>query len=85
MAYELTTTFSFDGENDHDIVVTFDYTPPRRERGPTYDCGGEPAEPAGIEYGDITVDGIPATSAQADAVMESDSIYEACCEWAQDE
>ena len=86
MAYELTTHFSFDdGETEHDIVVTFDYTRGYPEQGPSYSSGGEPACAPEVDYGDITVDGIPATTAQADAIMNSDRIYEKCCEWAQDD
>lgn len=85
MAYELTTVFSFDGENEHDIVVTFDYTPGQREIGPSMNDPGSPAEPPEIEYGDITVDGIPATSTQSDQIIESDSIWQKCIDWAQDD
>jgi hypothetical protein len=43
MKFQYTTTHSFDGENDHDLVITYIYTPPSPARGPTYSCGGEPA------------------------------------------
>jgi hypothetical protein len=85
MAYELSTVYSFDGENEHDIVVTFDYAPGQRETGPSYASGGEPGCPAEIEYGDITVDGIPATRNQADQIMESHSIWQKCLDWVRDD
>ena len=39
-----------------ELLITADYLPPISERGPTYDCGGEPAEPASVE--NVTVDGL---------------------------
>lgn len=35
---------------DLEIFVTFNYTPGRPESGPSYYSGGEPAEPAEVEF-----------------------------------
>ena len=36
-----------------ELTFTAEYHPAIPERGPTYDCGGEPGEPAGVE--DVTL------------------------------
>ena len=76
MKFQYTTTHSFDGENDHDLVITYIYTPPSPARGPTYDCGGEPAGYTEVEVIAMLVDGIPATHEQLCQVDECTRLYE---------
>ena len=76
MKFQYTTTHSFDGENDHDLVITYIYTPPSPARGPTYDCGGEPAGYTEVEVISMLVDGIPATHEQLCQVDECTRLYE---------
>jgi hypothetical protein len=71
MKFQYTTTHSFDGENDHDLVITYIYTPPSPARGPTYSCGGEPAGYTEVEVIAMLVDGIPATHEQLCQEMET--------------
>jgi hypothetical protein len=67
---------SFDGENDHDLIITYIYTPPSPARGPTYDCAGEPPEYTEVEVISMLVDGVPATHEQLCQVDESTRLYE---------
>jgi hypothetical protein len=69
-------THSFDGENDHDLIITYIYTPPLPERGPSYDCAGEPAEYTEVEVISMLVDGVPATMEQLCQLDECTRLYE---------
>jgi hypothetical protein len=69
-------THSFDGENDHDLVITYIYTPPSPPRGPTYSCGGEPAEYTEVEVISMLVDGVPATHDELCQLDECTRLYE---------
>ena len=69
-------THSFDGENDHDLVITYIYTPPSPARGPTYDCAGEPQEYSEVEAISLLVDGVPATMEQLCQLDECTRLYE---------
>jgi len=70
-------THSFDGENDHDLVITYIYTPPSPARGPTYSCAGEPAEyTAEVEVISMLIDGVHATHDQLSEVDENTRLYE---------
>ena len=70
-------THSFDGENDHDLIITYIYTPPAPQRGPTYSCAGEPAEYTEVEVISMLIDGVPATHDQLSEVDENTRLYEA--------
>ena len=70
------TTWSFDGENDHDLIITYIYTPPSPQRGPSYDSGGEPAEYTEVEVISMLIDGVPATHDQLCQVDENERLYE---------
>ena len=70
------TTWSFDGENDHDLIITYIYTPPSPQRGPTYGCAGEPAEYTEVEVISMLIDGVPATHDQLCQVDENERLYE---------
>jgi len=67
---------SFDGENDVKLEITYEYTPPTPERGPTYDCAGEPQEYTEVVVISLLVDGVPATMEQLCQVDESERLYE---------
>jgi hypothetical protein len=41
-----------------EVLVEYAYHPGYPERGPTYDCGGEPAEPASVEIQRVTAGGV---------------------------
>ncbi|CAB4167947.1 hypothetical protein UFOVP868_70 [uncultured Caudovirales phage] len=69
-------THSFDGENDVALTIQYEYTPPSPARGPTYDCGGEPAGYAEVEVISMLVDGVPATNEQMCQVDECTRLYE---------
>jgi hypothetical protein len=66
---------SFDGENDVDLIITYIYTPPSPQRGPTYSCGGEPAEYT-VEVISMLVDGVPATHDELCQVDECERLYD---------
>jgi hypothetical protein len=70
------TAHSFDGENDHDLIITYEYTPPSPARGPTYSCAGEPAEYTEVEVISMLIDGVPATHDQLSEVDECERLYE---------
>ena len=72
----LETTFEFDGENEHNIKLTYFYTPATPQRGPTHDCGGEPPEAQSIETLALEVDGAPATFEQFDDAQTSDYLWD---------
>jgi hypothetical protein len=74
--HTLETTFEFDGENEHNIKLTYFYTPGHAARGPTYDCGGEPPEGASVETISLEVDGKPATFEQFDDAQTSDYLWD---------
>jgi len=71
------TTWSFDGENDVELSILFEYTPPSPQRGPSYDSGGEPAEYTEVEVISMLIDGVPATHDQLSEVDENTRLYEA--------
>jgi hypothetical protein len=56
-------------EDETEVVVYYTYHPGYPQRGPTYACGGEPAEPPEVEIMKATVDGvvIEPTGAELDA------------------
>jgi hypothetical protein len=70
------TTWSFDGDNDHDLIITYIYTPPSPARGPTYSCAGEPAYTE-VEVISMLIDGVHATHDQLSEVDECERLYEA--------
>ena len=70
-------THSFDGENDVELSILFEYTPPAPARGPTYSCAGEPAEYTEVEVISLLIDGVPATHDQLSEVDENTRLYEA--------
>ena len=71
------TTWSFDGDNDHDLIITYIYTAPSPARGPSYSCAGEPAEYTEVEIISLLIDGVPATHDQLCEVDENTRLYEA--------
>jgi hypothetical protein len=57
-------------EDENEVVVYYTYHPGYPQLGPTYSCGGEPAEPPEVEIVKVvTVDGvvIEPTGAELDA------------------
>lgn len=76
MKFQYTTTHSFDGENEVSLRILYEYTPRAPERGPTYDCGGEPATDPEIDVLSIMVDGVASTPTQWDQVIENERLYD---------
>ena len=70
------TTWSFDGDNDHDLVILYVYTPAQRGWYPSYDCAGEPPEEATVEVISMLIDGVPATHDQLSEVDECERLYD---------
>jgi len=70
-------THSFDGDNDVELSILFEYTPPSPQRGPSYDSGGEPAEYTEVDVLGVMVDDIAARPDQWDDVIECERLYEA--------
>jgi len=70
------TNHSFDGENDVELEITYEYTPPSPQRGPTYDCAGEPPEYTAVEAISLLVDGVPATHDELCQLDECTRLYE---------
>jgi hypothetical protein len=56
-------------EAETDAVAQYTYTPGHPERGPTYDCGGTPAEPPEVEIVLVTAGGVKIEP--TDAEMEA--------------
>jgi len=71
------TTHSFDGENDVELSILYEYTAPSPARGPSYDCAGEPAEYTEVDVLGVMVDDIAARPDQWDDVIECERLYEA--------
>ena len=71
------TTWSFDGDNDVELEILYEYTPPSPARGPSYDSGGEPAEYTEVDVLGVMVDDIAARPDQWDDVIECERLYEA--------
>ena len=69
-------THSFDGDNDVELSILFEYTPPAPQRGPTYSCAGEPAGYTEVEVISMRVDGVPATHDQLCDVDTNTRLYE---------
>lgn len=76
MKFTYTTMHSFDGENDVELSILYEYTPGAPERGPTYDCGGTPAESPEVIVLGMMVNDRAATNEQWDAVMADESLYD---------
>ena len=76
MKFTYTTMHSFDGENDVELSILYEYTPGAPERGPTYDCGGTPAESPEVIVLGMMVNDRAATSDQFDQVIENERLYE---------
>lgn len=53
-----TTTLNRFDADETEVVVHYTATPGSPERGPTYDCGGTPAEPAEVEIVKVTAAGV---------------------------
>jgi len=70
------TTWSFDGENDHDLIITYIYTPPSPAHGPSHDSGGEPGEYTEVEVISLLIDGVHATHDQLSEVDECERLYD---------
>jgi len=76
MKLTYTTTHSFDGENDVELRILYEYAPGAPERGPSYDCGGEPATGPEVDVISMLVDGVPANMEQMCQVDECERLYE---------
>jgi len=60
------TLVSRHDEDETDALVKYTYRPGCPERGPTYDCGGEPAEPPEVEILKVTVGGVQIEPTEAE-------------------
>jgi hypothetical protein len=69
-------THSFDGENDVELSILYVYTPPSPARGPSYDCGGEPATDPEVDMIGLMVNDRAATNEQWDMMMENERLYD---------
>ena len=69
-------THSFDGENEVELQITYEYTPPTPARGPSYSCAGEPPGYSEVDVLGILVDGRTATANEFDAVCENVRLFE---------
>ena len=78
------TTWSFDGDNDVELEILYEYTPPSPQHGPSYDSGGEPAQYTEVEVISMLRDGVPATHDQLSEVDECERLYEAMENYAAD-
>ena len=58
MTQEFTYTTEI-GPYDDEVEITYSYSPGRPEQGPSYACGGEPAEGPEIEIIGVTHGGKP--------------------------
>jgi hypothetical protein len=71
------TTWSFDGDNDVELEILYEYTPPSPQHGPS---GGEPAEYTAeyteVEVISLLIDGVPATHDQLSEVDECERLYD---------
>ena len=70
-------THSFDGENEVELEILYEYTPPSPQRGPTYSCAGEPAEYTEVDVLGVMVNDRAATSDQLCDVDTNTRLYEA--------
>jgi hypothetical protein len=48
------TGWNLADDQETEVTVVFTYTPGAPEQGPTYDCGGTPADPDVIEIQSVT-------------------------------
>lgn len=84
MSYTLEITHSFDGENDVELVIEYNYSCGYPQRGPSYDSGGEPEEYPEVDTLAVMVDGREATNDEFCMVQESDRLYQKCVDNAED-
>ena len=82
--HTLETTWCFDGSEDVDVVIVYHFYKGQPERGPSYDCGGEPAEPADCEVLSVLVNGEKADDAQFDWCQTNDRIWQKMVDNVQD-
>ena len=80
--------YSFDGENDVTLVITYTYNPGHNGIGPTYDCGGSPPEVPEVEVLTVSVtpeyaDAHNATEEEFDMVVCSDHLWQELCDDAE--
>lgn len=76
-----TDATGMEGEVEIALQVTYSVTPFIPEKGPTYSCGGQPAEGGEVEVISVTLDGHEETLADA----EEELIQQACEERAADD
>lgn len=75
MKFQYTTTHSFDGENEVELRILYEYTQPTGARGPTYDCGGSPPQYTEVDVLGVMVNDIAATPTQWDQVIENERLF----------
>lgn len=75
MRFPFDTTIERDGE-EIEVRVIYDISPIIPARGPTYSCGGQPAEGGEIELISVTCDGKPFATTEA----EDDALVAECIE-----
>ena len=66
------------GRREIELVVTYSMLPGYPEQGPTYACGGTPAEDAEIEIISVTHDGKPFALSDAEEEALLDEAYGRC-------
>lgn len=73
------------GRRELELVVTYNMTPGCPEQGPTYSCGGTPADPPEVEIVSVTHEGrdFPLSDEEEEALL--DQAYErAESDWADE-
>jgi hypothetical protein len=70
------TTLNRHDEDETEVTVEYVYRPGRPEQGPTYDCGGQPAEPPEVEIIRVTANGIQIEPTEAELEAWTTSIAE---------
>lgn len=74
--HTLETAWCFDGSEDVDLVIVYDFIPGSPERGPSYYSGGEPAEPAECDVISAMIDGQPATDEELAVIQAEDVLWQ---------
>lgn len=75
MKHTYKTPHSFDGENDFELSILYNYSPGAPQLGPSYSSGGEPAESPEIDVLGVMVNDRAATPEQWDQVVENERLY----------
>jgi hypothetical protein len=73
------------GRREIELVVTYSMTPGRPEQGPTYACGGTPAEPPEVEIVSVKHNGQPFKLTDDEEEALADEAFARCMDDWRDE